>query len=134
MTEQAVEEDSQSCGRNWTVSIALPSSIVDNAQSPELRSYLVGQIARCLVIFNVDEVVVYDEHCIPGYVCAMMIAVIICILILDFFSVEHRSKFYWTNESKLWCRRFEYLNTSNVLSICDDTCFPFKSIFNMQAY
>lgn len=56
----------QQCGRSWTVSIAVPSSIVDNAQSPELRSYLVGQIARCLVIYNIDEIVVYDEHCIPG--------------------------------------------------------------------
>lgn len=58
----------QQCGRSWTVSIAVPSSIVDNAQSPELRSYLVGQIARCLVIYNIDEIVVYDEHCIPGFV------------------------------------------------------------------
>lgn len=56
-------------GRDWTVSIAVPSSIVDNAQSPELKSYLIGQIARTLVIYNIDEIVVYDEFCIPGYVC-----------------------------------------------------------------
>ena len=62
------QDATEPCGRSWTVSIAVPSSIVDNAQSPELRSYLVGQIARCLVIYNVDEIVVYDEHCIPGYV------------------------------------------------------------------
>ena len=40
-------------GRPYTVSVALPASIVANAQSHELRSYLVGQIARaCTVIFH----------------------------------------------------------------------------------
>eukprot|EP00912_Choanoflagellata_sp_UC4_P001578 UC4_evm2s1000 len=48
-------------GRKYTVSLALPGSILDNAQSPELRSYLAGQIARSLVIFNVDEVVIFNE-------------------------------------------------------------------------
>ena len=62
------ESTIENVGRNWTVSIAVPSSIADNAQSAELRSYLVGQIARSLVIFNVDEIVVYDEFCIPGFV------------------------------------------------------------------
>lgn len=68
MSEAEVPVDGEPKGRKWTVSIAVPSSIVDNAQSPELRSYLVGQIARCLVIFNIDEIVAYDEFCIPGYV------------------------------------------------------------------
>lgn len=49
-------------GRNWTVSIAFPSSIVDNAQSEELKTYLCGQIARAAVVFNVDEIVVFDEY------------------------------------------------------------------------
>ncbi|KAF7493967.1 Putative methyltransferase C9orf114 [Sarcoptes scabiei] len=56
-------EIDSSGGRDWTVSIAIPSSIVDNAQSQELRSYLIGQIARSLIIFNIDEIVVYDETC-----------------------------------------------------------------------
>jgi len=43
------------------VSLALPGSILDNAQSPELRTYLAGQIARALAVFNVDEVVIFDE-------------------------------------------------------------------------
>jgi predicted SPOUT superfamily RNA methylase MTH1 len=43
------------------VSVALPGSIVDNAQSVELRTYLVGQIGRALAVFNVDEVVIYDD-------------------------------------------------------------------------
>ncbi|RWS08390.1 uncharacterized protein B4U79_00748, partial [Dinothrombium tinctorium] len=48
-------------GRNYTLSIALPASIVDNAQTNELKAYLIGQIARAAVIFNCDEIVVYDE-------------------------------------------------------------------------
>lgn len=76
MTEDSIENlnqtEIQSNGRQWTASIAVPSSIVDNAQSPELRSYLVGQIARSLVIYNIDEIVVYDEYCIPGYVLMIL--------------------------------------------------------------
>lgn len=33
-------------GRQFTVSLALPGSILDNAQSPELRTYLAGQVTR----------------------------------------------------------------------------------------
>lgn len=39
-----------------TISIALPGSILDNAQSPELRTYLAGQIARAACIYKTDEV------------------------------------------------------------------------------
>ena len=31
-------------GRHFTISLALPGSILDNAQSPELRTYLAGQV------------------------------------------------------------------------------------------
>ena len=48
-------------GRPWTVTVALPGSIVENAQTQELRSYLVGQVARACAIFNVDEVVVFGS-------------------------------------------------------------------------
>jgi predicted SPOUT superfamily RNA methylase MTH1 len=48
-------------GRPYTVSIALPGSIVDNAQSAELRTYLAGQIGRALAVFNIDEVVIFRE-------------------------------------------------------------------------
>lgn len=44
-----------------TVSIAVPGSILDNAQSPELRTYLAGQIARAACIYKIDEVVVFDD-------------------------------------------------------------------------
>lgn len=39
-------------GRPYTVSIALPGSILDNAQSPELRTYLAGQVFKIIWYFN----------------------------------------------------------------------------------
>lgn len=44
------------------MSVALPGSVLDNAQSTELRTYLAGQIARACVVFCVDEIVVFDEQ------------------------------------------------------------------------
>ncbi|XP_017263396.1 putative methyltransferase C9orf114 homolog [Kryptolebias marmoratus] len=55
------EEIQVNKGRSYTVSVALPGSVLDNAQSPELRTYLAGQIARACVVFSVDEIVVFDE-------------------------------------------------------------------------
>ncbi|XP_072015154.1 putative methyltransferase C9orf114 [Amphiura filiformis] len=59
--EDVLNEAIEDKGRPWTVSVALPGSILDNAQSLPLRTYLAGQIARALVVFNVDEVIVFDE-------------------------------------------------------------------------
>ncbi|PFH34773.1 hypothetical protein BESB_068060 [Besnoitia besnoiti] len=47
--------------RTRTLSIALPASIVDNAQTLELRAALVGHIARTLTVFGVDEIVIYED-------------------------------------------------------------------------
>lgn len=44
-----------------TISVAVPGSILENAQSEELRTYLAGQIARAACIFKVDEVIVFDD-------------------------------------------------------------------------
>uniref|UniRef100_A0A1A9WT54 Uncharacterized protein n=1 Tax=Glossina brevipalpis TaxID=37001 RepID=A0A1A9WT54_9MUSC len=44
-----------------TISIAVPGSILENAQSAELRSYVAGQIARAACIFRVNEVIVFDD-------------------------------------------------------------------------
>ncbi|XP_051130106.1 uncharacterized protein LOC127250728 [Andrographis paniculata] len=44
-----------------TVSIAVPGSIIDNAQSVELATRLAGQVARAATIFRIDEVVVFDS-------------------------------------------------------------------------
>ncbi|XP_061589747.1 putative methyltransferase C9orf114 homolog [Cololabis saira] len=56
------EESQTERGRAYTVSVALPGSVLDNAQSPELRTYLAGQIARACVVFSIDEIVVFDEQ------------------------------------------------------------------------
>ena len=48
-------------GRTFTVSLALPGSILDNAQSAELRTYLAGQIARALAVFKIDEVIIFND-------------------------------------------------------------------------
>ncbi|KAA1078460.1 hypothetical protein PGT21_035316 [Puccinia graminis f. sp. tritici] len=48
-------------GRQYTVSIALPGSIVNNAQTWELKTALVGQIARACAIFSVNEIIIFDE-------------------------------------------------------------------------
>ena len=53
-------------GRHYTVSVAIPGSIVANAQSRELRTYLMGQVARSLAIFNIDEVVVFDDRSVAA--------------------------------------------------------------------
>lgn len=45
-----------------TLSIAVPGSILENAQSAELRTYLAGQIARAACIFRVDEIIVFDDY------------------------------------------------------------------------
>ncbi|KAL8432837.1 hypothetical protein ACSSS7_004337 [Eimeria intestinalis] len=45
-----------------TLSVALPASIIANAQSSEMKAALVGQVARTLTIMGVDEVVVYEDE------------------------------------------------------------------------
>ncbi|EER38736.1 conserved hypothetical protein [Histoplasma capsulatum var. duboisii H88] len=48
-------------GRSQTLSIALPGSIIANAQSHDQKSFLAGSIARALAVFCVDEVVIFDD-------------------------------------------------------------------------
>lgn len=48
-------------GPQPTLSIALPASIVQNAQSPELRMYLAGQVARAAAVHRVEEIVIFRD-------------------------------------------------------------------------
>lgn len=48
-------------GRPYTVSIAIPGSVIDNTQTTELATAVAGQIARTAAIFKIDEVVVIDD-------------------------------------------------------------------------
>ena len=52
-----------SCGlpTKYTVSIAIPSSVLRTAKTTELKTYLVGQIARACAIHEVDEIIVYMD-------------------------------------------------------------------------
>ena len=56
------EENKVLTGRPYTVSLALAGSILDNAQTAELRTYLAGQVARALSIFCIDEVIIFDDE------------------------------------------------------------------------
>lgn len=44
-----------------TVSIAIPGSVVSNAQTRELQTQLAGQIARAAAVFRIDEVIIFDD-------------------------------------------------------------------------
>jgi predicted SPOUT superfamily RNA methylase MTH1 len=48
-------------GRDWTVSIALPGSWLNNAKKPDHKTIQVGRIARAAAVFCADEIVVFDD-------------------------------------------------------------------------
>jgi len=52
----------ETAAQNFTVSVALPGSIISNAQTQELRTYLAGQIARALTIYKVHEVIIFTQN------------------------------------------------------------------------
>ena len=54
-------EFTKSAKINYTLSILIPSSIVDNAQSKELRTYLIGELARTIGIFKISEVIIFHD-------------------------------------------------------------------------
>ncbi|RLN98137.1 hypothetical protein BBJ28_00002462 [Nothophytophthora sp. Chile5] len=60
--EATLASERASKGRAYTLSMAIPGSILDNAQTKELKTYLAGQVARAAVIFQVDEIVVFDDQ------------------------------------------------------------------------
>ncbi|KAG9515506.1 DUF171-domain-containing protein, partial [Aureobasidium melanogenum] len=48
-------------GRQHTVSIALPGSVIANAQSHDLKTMMAAQVARACAVFQVDEIVVFND-------------------------------------------------------------------------
>jgi methyltransferase len=52
---------SSSRPRSYTISVAIPGSIIKNAQTQELRTHLVGQIARTIALYEIDEIVVFMD-------------------------------------------------------------------------
>ncbi|PAV88064.1 hypothetical protein WR25_20313 [Diploscapter pachys] len=61
--KQEVEPAPPDLSRPYSVSIAVPGSFLNNAQCPELRTYVCGEIARAATLFCVNEIVIYDETC-----------------------------------------------------------------------
>ena len=49
-------------GRAHTLSIAIPTSIVPASHPHELRTYIVGTLARAAAVYSIDEIVLYDDH------------------------------------------------------------------------
>ncbi|KAI2617188.1 DUF171-domain-containing protein [Hypoxylon sp. NC1633] len=48
-------------GRNWTISVAIPGSVISNCRRDDQRTSIVSHIARALAVFSIDEVVVFDD-------------------------------------------------------------------------
>ncbi|GAB7353598.1 hypothetical protein MBLNU459_g4019t1 [Dothideomycetes sp. NU459] len=48
-------------GRKHTLSIALPGSVIANAQTHDLKTLLAAQVARACAVFCVDEIVVFND-------------------------------------------------------------------------
>ena len=71
-----------------TVTMAIPGSILRSAQTKELRSYLVGQIARAAAIHEIDEIVVFvdsayeasapDLDKTPSVICCRLLQYLEC--------------------------------------------------------
>ncbi|CDH60171.1 ci114 protein [Lichtheimia corymbifera JMRC:FSU:9682] len=47
--------------RKYTVSLAIPASILDTAPTLEMKTLLAGQIGRLLAIHKVDEIIIYSD-------------------------------------------------------------------------
>ncbi|KAI0018139.1 DUF171-domain-containing protein [Xylariomycetidae sp. FL0641] len=48
-------------GREWTVSIAVPGSVLSTCRRDDQRTNIVSRIARAVAVFSVDEIVVFDD-------------------------------------------------------------------------
>ena len=68
-----------------TVSVALPSSLITHAITYELKTMLVGQIARAVAVYGVSEVVVYED--------------------------SEKSGGEFSSDVEFFCRNLEYLET-----------------------
>ncbi|KAI0149468.1 DUF171-domain-containing protein [Xylariaceae sp. FL1272] len=48
-------------GREWTISIAIPGSVISTCRRDDQRTNIVSHIARALSVFSIDEVVIFDD-------------------------------------------------------------------------
>lgn len=47
--------------REWTVSVAVPTSIITDFTTREQRTTYAGRVARALAVFSIDEIVIFDD-------------------------------------------------------------------------
>ncbi|KAI1343471.1 DUF171-domain-containing protein [Xylariaceae sp. FL0016] len=48
-------------GREWTVSVAIPGSVLSTCRRDDQRTNIISHIARALAVFSIDEVVIFDD-------------------------------------------------------------------------
>lgn len=60
-TEPKIETVAAVKGRQYTISIALPSSVIDNCLTLDLKCFVASMVGRCCAIFGIDEVVIFDD-------------------------------------------------------------------------
>ncbi|KAI0476005.1 DUF171-domain-containing protein [Xylariaceae sp. FL0804] len=48
-------------GRDWTISVAVPGSVLSTCRRDDQRTGIVSHIARALSVFSIDEVVIFDD-------------------------------------------------------------------------
>ncbi|KAH8166764.1 hypothetical protein CIB48_g1500 [Xylaria polymorpha] len=48
-------------GRQWTLSIAVPGSVLSTCRRDDQRTNVVSHIARALAVFAIDEIVIFDD-------------------------------------------------------------------------
>ncbi|KAF2965860.1 hypothetical protein GQX73_g7749 [Xylaria multiplex] len=48
-------------GRQWTVSVAVPGSVLSTCRRDDQRTGVVSHIARALAVFAIDEIVIFDD-------------------------------------------------------------------------
>ena len=56
------QADRTNSARAFTVSLAMPGSVLLKQDTLELKSLLASRLARAAAIFRADEVVVFDEE------------------------------------------------------------------------
>ncbi|KAL2754113.1 hypothetical protein ACRALDRAFT_1081287 [Sodiomyces alcalophilus JCM 7366] len=54
-------------GRDWTISVAIPGSIIADHRTMDQRMTSPGRIARALAVFSIDEVVIYNDMPSPSH-------------------------------------------------------------------
>ncbi|XXH02588.1 hypothetical protein Hte_008966 [Hypoxylon texense] len=48
-------------GRDWTISVAVPGSVLSTCRRDDQRTSIVSHLARALAVFSVDEIVIFDD-------------------------------------------------------------------------